>query len=275
MKPNWIIIALVAIVIVAATTLFFMKSKQASHASSASTEPVVPINDLLAQAQKAQEQGDLIAAKTAYNTIVNEHPDYDKIEDVQNKLGDLNLSLITSNAPTPQTVIHEVKPGDSLGKLSKQYNTTKELIKKSNHLNSDVIRVGQKLRIWNASFNVFVDKSQNMLTLKVGDEVVKVYNVSTGVNNSTPVGTYTIATKLVKPVWFKPGGEPVAAESPQNELGTRWMGFGEDPHYGIHGTIKPELIGQQATSGCVRLRNDQVEELFDLLPVGTQVVIQD
>ena len=230
---------------------------------------------MLDDAAKYEADGDKAKTKEAYAKVVADYPDYDKIEDIQQRLGDLSLSIITSKTQTPQTVVHEVVPGDSLGKLAKQYNTTAELIKKSNSLKSDVIRVGQKLRVWTAPFSVFVDKSQNILILKTGEEVVKVYHVSTGANNSTPVGKFKIASKLVNPVWFKAGGQPVPAESPENELGSRWMGFDEDPHYGIHGTIRPNVIGQQATAGCVRLVNAEVEELFDLLPVGTPVTIQD
>ena len=63
-------------------------------------------------------------------------------------------------------------------------------------------------------------------------------------------------------------------ESPENVLGTRWMGF-DIPGYGIHGTVEPKAIGQQVTAGCVRMLNEQVEELYSILPVGTEVVIVD
>lgn len=246
-----------------------------SSVAKSDAATTVPVNQLLAQAEKLETDGEKQKAKEIYSQIVADYPEYEKISQIQDKLGALSLNIITSNTVTPQTVDHEVVPGDSLGKLSKQYNTTKELIKKANGLKSDVIRVGQKLRIWNATFNVFVDKSQNILMLKTGDEVVKVYRVSTGANNITPVGSFKIATKLANPVWFKPGGAPVPPESPDNVLGTRWMGFDTDPHYGIHGTTQPDKIGQQVTAGCVRMLNQDVEELFDLLPVGTPVVIQN
>ena len=233
------------------------------------------VTELLEEASKDESNGDKVKAKDIYAKIVSDYPEYDKGEEIQEKLGQLNISIITSNAPTPQTVMRDVIPGDSLGKLAKQYNTTKELIKKSNGLKSDVIRVGQQLRIWTAPFSVLVDKSQNILFFKSGDEVLKIYHVSTGANNITPVGSFKIATKLVNPVWFKPGSAPIPPESPENVLGTRWMGFDNDPHYGIHGTTEPDKIGQQVTAGCVRMRNAEVEELFDLLPVGTPVVIQD
>ena len=57
-------------------------------------------------------------------------------------------------------------------------------------------------------------------------------------------------------------------------LGTRWMGF-DITGYGIHGTTEPDKIGQQVTAGCVRMRNEEVEELYTLIPVGTEVTIQD
>jgi lipoprotein-anchoring transpeptidase ErfK/SrfK len=121
---------------------------------------------------------------------------------------------------------------------------------------------------------VFVDKSQNILILKDGADVVKVYNVSTGANNSSPVGEFTITSKLKDPVWFNKG-IVVPPESPANVLGTRWLGFEEAPGYGIHGTVEPDKIGQQVTAGCVRMRNEEVEELYSILPMGTKVTIVD
>ncbi len=275
MNQRVILIIIGAVLVLGGAGFVLARGHQSSAAAKENTQVTASVNQLLEEASKAEADGNKLKAKEAYAKIVADYPDYEKIDAIQDTLGKLNITLITSNAATPQTVMHEVVPGDSLGKLSHQYNTTKELIKKSNNLKSDVIRVGQKLRIWTAPFNIFVDKSQNIQILKSGEEIIKIYHASTGVNNSTPVGTYKIATKIEKPVWFKSGGQPIPAESPENELGSRWMGFDTDPHYGIHGTIKPDQIGQQVTSGCVRLVNNEVEELFDIVPVGTQVVIQD
>ena len=272
MNRLWIIGASIIVVMGGGGWMFLHRGANSVQSASGS---VVPLNQMLEEAAKYESDGQKLKAKELYARIIADHPEYDNIQDIQDKLGDLGLNIITSNAPTSQTVEYQVAPGDSLGKLAKQYNTTKELIKKSNGLKSDVIRVGQNLRIWNAPFNVFIDKSQNTLVLKTGDDLVKVYHVSTGANNITPVGTFKIASKLANPVWFKPGSAPIPPESPENVLGSRWMGFDTDPHYGIHGTIEPDKIGQQVTAGCVRMRNNEVEELFDILPIGTTVVIQD
>lgn len=272
MKNKWMIIVGVGIVIAVIGGIALAQKK----VIAAPAAPVsAPLQLLLDQAAQAQEKNDQVALKNAYTKIVAEHPEYDNIEQVQQQLGALNVNIILSKVTTPQTVMHEVKVGDSLGKLAKQYGTTKELIKRSNGLKSDVIRVGQDLRIWKAPFNIYIDKSQNILLLKTGEEIVKTYRCSTGKDNSTPVGHYTIVNKIEKPVWFKPGGAPIPPESPDNELGSRWMGFGEDPQYGIHGTTHPEAIGTQASAGCIRLKNEEVEELFDIVPSGTKVTIKD
>jgi lipoprotein-anchoring transpeptidase ErfK/SrfK len=45
--------------------------------------------------------------------------------------------------------------------------------------------------------------------------------------------------------------------------------------YGIHGTTEPETIGKQATQGCIRMVNSDVEELYAIVPEGTEVTIVD
>jgi lipoprotein-anchoring transpeptidase ErfK/SrfK len=55
-----------------------------------------------------------------------------------------------------------------------------------------------------------------------------------------------------------------------NPLGTRWLGLSRKG-YGIHGTNAPKSIGKAASHGCIRLRNSDIEELFDLVSVGDAV----
>ena len=79
--------------------------------------------------------------------------------------------------------------------------------------------------------------------------------------------------KQVNPTWFK-AGAVVPPDSPENILGTRWMGF-DLKSYGIHGTTDPDALGKQVTAGCVRMRNSEVEELYDIAPIGTEVTMVD
>ncbi len=229
--------------------------------------------ELYRQAKSLSTEGKMLEAKAAYQQILADHPDYKDIEQVQQDLYDLNMKVLFSNIPTPKTIIHTIVAGDTLGKICKQYNVTMALVKQSNGLSSDMVRLGQHLRIWTGKFAIHVDKSQNTLTLKSDDEILKGYNVSTGANNSTPVGTFKIVTKQEDPVWYK-AGAAIPPESPENVLGSRWLGF-DIPSYGIHGTVQPDKIGQQVTAGCVRMRNEDVEELYKIVPRGTEVVIVD
>ena len=248
------------------------KEEIVSDIDSISTPaPKAAANTLYQQAVALNNGGDLLKAKELYKRIVTEYPDFENIASTQKELESLNMRIIFSNTPTEKAVLHDIQAGDTLGKIAKKYGTTVDLIKISNNLQNDTIRVGKKLRVWTGQFNIFVDKSQNILMLKEGDDVVKVYRVSTGSENSTPVGQYKITSKLVDPVWFNKG-VVLPPESPQNVLGTRWLGF-DLPGYGIHGTIEPETIGQQVTAGCVRMRNQDVEELYSIIPLGVDVVI--
>jgi lipoprotein-anchoring transpeptidase ErfK/SrfK len=52
------------------------------------------------------------------------------------------------------------------------------------------------------------------------------------------------------------------------------MGF-ELAGYGIHGTVDPQSLGKQVTQGCVRMANNEVEELYSIVPEGTEVAIVD
>ncbi|MBD3379874.1 MAG: L,D-transpeptidase family protein [Candidatus Omnitrophica bacterium] len=143
-----------------------------------------------------------------------------------------------------------------------------------NSLNSDIIRVGQKLKINAGTFSILVDKSENTLVLKKDGEAVKTYTISTGKDNSTPVGVFRITDKVIGAPWTRPDGKVVLPGDPDYELGARWMAINE-PGYGIHGTNDESTIGGQVTAGCVRMYNSDVIELYDIVTVGTEVRITD
>ncbi|MHB9093160.1 MAG: L,D-transpeptidase [Eubacteriales bacterium] len=93
-----------------------------------------------------------------------------------------------------------------------------------------------------------------------GQRAAKAYPIAVGKPETpTPTGTYHIANKAVNP-----GGV----------LGTRWMGLDiPDGPYGIHGTFQTDSIGRAISNGCIRMYNQDVEELFNQVRVGTTVVI--
>ena len=229
--------------------------------------------EILNQATKNEAEGNYLKAKSLYEKLVNNFANVSQVGDWQKKTWDLNIKILFSPTITEGSILYEIKSGDSLVKIAKKFNTTAEFIKKSNGLLSDKIIAGKKLKVWTEPFNIVVDKSQNILILKSDDEIIKIYIVSTGINNSTPKGNFKLVTKLVNPVWYK-DGKAIPPDSPDNILGSRWMGF-DLVDYGIHGTTEPETLGQQITQGCVRMSNSDVEELFTIVPTGTEVTVVD
>jgi lipoprotein-anchoring transpeptidase ErfK/SrfK len=96
--------------------------------------------------------------------------------------------------------------------------------------------------------------------------------VGTGAYDRTPIGTFEIVDKVVDPVWWK-GSRAIPFGDPENILGTRWMSINV-PGFGLHGTWDDSTVGSSSSAGCVRMRNADIEEVFDIVPVGTKVVIR-
>jgi lipoprotein-anchoring transpeptidase ErfK/SrfK len=110
-----------------------------------------------------------------------------------------------------------------------------------------------------------------------GSDTVKKYPVAVGNPPSlTPEGRFKIVIKVVNPMWGGGGyAQPVAGGVPENPLGYRWMGLdlGGGVEYGIHGNNAPYSIGTNASHGCVRMINSDVESLYEIVSVDTPVWI--
>lgn len=229
---------------------------------------------LVQRANALYQEGKLVDARNLYqDAYAEDSASAAQKSEIQKRLEDLNLRIIFSRIVTDDSTLYTIQPGDSLNRIAKKFNTTVSLLKRSNGLAGDKIYPNDTLKVVANPFSIFVDKSDNVLRLLLGGRLIKTYHVATGKNNSTPVATVTIKDKLIDPTWYH-AGAVVPPDSPENILGTRWMGF-DLRGYGIHGTTIPESIGTQSTSGCVRMFNHEVEELYSMIPVGTKVVIVD
>ncbi|MCX5677597.1 MAG: L,D-transpeptidase family protein [Candidatus Omnitrophica bacterium] len=221
-----------------------------------------------------EKKQDLLKLKNIYQQILEEFPSSNNVLKAQEALENTNVRLLFSDIQDPDSFIYRVEKGDGLAKIAKKFNTTVELILRANGLKDGVLRYGRKLKITKLRFSIVVDKSQNILTLKADDKIFKTYRVSTGKDSSTPVGSFKIITKIINPPWYPAKGKAIPSGDPKNVLGSRWLGISK-PSYGIHGTIDPASIGKSVTEGCVRMKNIEVEELYSIVPEGTEVVIVD
>jgi len=109
--------------------------------------------------------------------------------------------------------------------------------------------------------------------------LLKTYPIAVGRTGwETPTGTFQVNQKLQNPRWIHPfTDEVIAPDDPRNPLGRYWIGFWSDGRnaIGFHGTPNPDSIGSATSHGCIRMYNEDIEELFHLVQMDTQVrVIQ-
>jgi lipoprotein-anchoring transpeptidase ErfK/SrfK len=112
-------------------------------------------------------------------------------------------------------------------------------------------------------------------------KLAKEYTVAVGMEGlETPEGLYEIQEKEENPVWHVPNSAwagDLAGQTippgPADPIKARWMGIFEGA--GIHGTEETESLGTAGSHGCIRMAIPDVEELYDLVEVGTPIYIGD
>lgn len=107
---------------------------------------------------------------------------------------------------------------------------------------------------------IIIDKQHYRLGLISGDVLIRSYPVGLG-GSRTPEGSFRISEKV-----RNPNGKP------DGEFGSRGMQL-SDTQYAIHGTNHPASIGADDSLGCIRLHPAHIEELYDLVPLGTKITI--
>ncbi|WP_025032446.1 L,D-transpeptidase [Bradyrhizobium sp. DOA9] len=127
---------------------------------------------------------------------------------------------------------------------------------------------------------VIIDTRNTFLYLVLNDTQAMRYGIGVGREGFAWSGEQTVARKAEWPDW-RPPAEMVSrqpylprfmAGGPGNPLGARAMYLGET-EYRIHGTNKPETIGKRVSSGCIRLTNEDVTDLYERVKVGAKVIV--
>ena len=127
---------------------------------------------------------------------------------------------------------------------------------------------------------VIIDTGNTFLYYVLNDRQAMRYGIGVGREGFTWSGEQTVARKAEWPDWHPPvemiGRQPYLprfmAGGPGNPLGARAMYLGET-EYRIHGTNKPDTIGKRVSSGCIRLTNEDVTDLYERVKVGAKVIV--
>lgn len=137
---------------------------------------------------------------------------------------------------------------------------------------------------------IVVDSRQNVLYYVLPNKRAVRYGVATGNEAAGWSGTATVGRKAEWPHWMPPADmlerwphlKPTAAAGglpggPDNPLGARALYLydkGKDTLYRIHGTNEPEEIGRSVSSGCIRMRDIDVIDLYSRVSIGTKVIVK-
>jgi len=118
---------------------------------------------------------------------------------------------------------------------------------------------------------IIVSLPDRKLALLKDGKVLRIYRVAVGKDSTpSPAGEFRIANRVSNPTYYHKGQGIPAGEN--NPVGSRWMGLSAKS-YGIHGTNQPKSIGKAASTGCIRMGKEDLEELFALVEVGDAVQI--
>ncbi|EAZ91007.1 L,D-transpeptidase [Crocosphaera chwakensis] len=109
------------------------------------------------------------------------------------------------------------------------------------------------------------------------DQVIANYPVAIGKPGwETPRGEFSVIQMVEDPQWKNPWNGRVSAAGPNSPLGERWIGFWREggKYIGFHGTPGEHVMGQAVSHGCVRMRNQDVKALYELVQTGIPVIVQ-
>src|SRR3974390_711362 len=173
-------------------------------------------------------------------------------------------SLLPSSTPTMQ----DVDPGND--PTARDVELPQELRKQSVYYRTE-----------QPPGTIIVNTADRYLYLIMGNGVAMRYGVVVGRDGFQWGGVHNISKKAEWPDWTPPPEMIVRqpylprwmAGGPGNPLGARALYIGATV-YRIHGTNAPETIGQAVSSGCFRMVNEDVIDLYSRVPVGTKVMVQ-
>jgi lipoprotein-anchoring transpeptidase ErfK/SrfK len=190
------------------------------------------------------------------------------------------LSTASVADPYDRSALHslfqQVTPDADAPRASSPYATDEALVEAPSRFRRQVVAYDTR----EAPGTIIIDTPNTYLYYVLGNGRAIRYGIGVGREGFTWSGTQTVARKTEWPDWHPPA-EMIARQpylprfmsgGPGNPLGARAMYLG-NTMYRIHGTNAPETIGQRVSSGCIRLTNEDVVDLFNRVSVGAKVVV--
>ncbi|MCA8992038.1 MAG: LysM peptidoglycan-binding domain-containing protein [Planctomycetaceae bacterium] len=222
-------------------------------------------------ARQLAERGDEIGALRLLSELYWQHPELrDSIS------GDMNLLANRIYFETTKHYLppHRIDFGDRLETIARKYDVTWEYLARLNGLDPHRIKSGETIKVLPGPFEAVIDLSRQTLTVHSHGYFVREYRVQLGIDQPAPRGQFHVVDKVTNPTYYGLT-ETISEADPANPLGEYWIALNDEAGtlsgFGIHGM---NAAAPQDNRGFIRLSNDDVNELFDLLTIGAKVSIR-
>ena len=262
-------------------------------APKAPQPPVVLSGNPLADAKARFDADDLVTARRIISDAMQADrlgADRQACKELMDKVSQQMIFGRRVYKDDPFAVAYVLQPGDRLQKVAANHDINWEFLCRINGITDPKkVRALQTIKAIKGPFHAVITKSKFTMDLYLGapggagSMYVMTYPVGLGKDDSTPAGTWRVAphSRLKNPTYYSPRGEGIIQSGdPKNPLGPFWIGLvGVEgsavgkPSYGIHGTIDAASIGKAESLGCIRMRNEDVAMVFELMVEGKSTVV--
>jgi len=168
---------------------------------------------------------------------------------------------------------HRVAPGETLEQIATACNVPWELLAKINGLpGAGPLEPGQELKIIKGPFHAVVDLQQKQLVLFLnGERYAGRFPIAVGADHPPLPGEHhVVQNKLLNPSYY--AERVYTPEDPQNPLGSRKIEL--DQQVSIHGSNDPSSLDREDPRGCIRMNPRDIEDVFDILTIGSEVAVR-
>jgi len=175
---------------------------------------------------------------------------------------------------------YQAQDGDTLQSIAYKYHVPWQLLAKINGIPEDgVLQPGQTIKVLRGPFSATVDLEDRSLTLMAGDYYAGQFHIGIGSERPQMEGAWIVKHKVVNPTYY--GRDRVIdADDANNPLGERWIGLAsaDQPSvvkpFGIHGTNNAQNIDRDDPRGYIRLTPRDVADVYDILSIGSRVIVR-
>jgi hypothetical protein len=237
------------------------------------------------EVQKRLQEGKLAEAHLALSSLYD-NSDVPSLPPAQmeqfNKLlGELAGTVIYSRQHFLEKP-YVVQSGDTLDRVAQQYNIPWQFLGKINGLlppdaGNDVeakdrpLPAAMELKVVRGPFDAVINLNRHELTLYLQNRYAGRFPIGVGHDQPNLEGIYTVCDKSLNPSYYGPDGVNIGPGDPKNPLGKAWIALND--RIGIHGANSPQSIGRDDNRGSICAGEQDIQDLYGILSVGSKVKI--